>query len=50
MKNNNQPAASKLVKRFDNDLKALLLNDLKAFKAKMQDMQQAPQVQTATAA
>jgi hypothetical protein len=50
MKNNTQPVAGKLVKRFDNDLKTLLLNDLKAFKAKMQYAQQVMQVQTATAA
>ena len=34
MKTYNKPATSKLVKRFDNELKELLSNDLKAFMAK----------------
>ena len=34
MKNYTQPATSKLVKQFDNDLKKFLLADLSAFKVK----------------
>lgn len=36
MKNTTQPATSKLVKQFDNDLKNILMADLKAFKVKNQ--------------
>jgi len=32
MKNHNKPAASKLVARFDKELKNILMNDLKAIK------------------
>jgi hypothetical protein len=34
MKIYKKPAASKLVKRFDNELKDILMNDLKSFMAK----------------
>jgi hypothetical protein len=36
MKAFNKPAASKLVTRFDNELKNLLMEDLKAFKERNQ--------------
>lgn len=36
MKNVKQPAASKLVARFDNELRNLLMEDLKVFKKKNQ--------------
>ena len=36
MKTDKQPATSKLLKRFDNELKNMLMEDLKAFKAKTQ--------------
>jgi hypothetical protein len=36
MKTYNKPATSKLVARFDKELKELIMNDLKAFKAKQQ--------------
>lgn len=36
MKTYKKPATSKLVARFDNELKNLLMEDLKAFKAKDQ--------------
>ena len=49
MKNSTKPAASKLVKQFDNELMNLISADLKAFKAKNQ-FAQPMQVQTATAA
>jgi hypothetical protein len=32
MTTNNKPAASKLVARFDRELRAILMNDLKAIK------------------
>ena len=34
MKTYNKPATSKLLKRFDNELKQLLMEDLKVFRAK----------------
>jgi len=34
MKTYNKPATSKLIVRFDNELKQLLMEDLKAFRAK----------------
>jgi hypothetical protein len=34
MKTIQKPAASKLVKRFDNELRDILMNDLKSFMAK----------------
>ncbi|WP_295716716.1 hypothetical protein [Mucilaginibacter sp.] len=34
MKTNIKPSTSKLVARFDNELKIILMNDLKAIKAK----------------
>jgi hypothetical protein len=34
MKTIQRPAASKLVKRFDNELRDILVNDLKSFMAK----------------
>jgi hypothetical protein len=34
MKTYNKPATSKLVTRFDNELKNLLMEDLKAFKSR----------------
>ena len=34
MKTIQKPAASKLVKRFDNELREILMNDLKSFMAK----------------
>jgi hypothetical protein len=36
MKTYKKPATSKLVTRFDNDLKNLLMEDLKAFKERSQ--------------
>jgi hypothetical protein len=36
MKAYNQPSTSKLVARFDNELKNILMEDLKSFKAKRQ--------------
>ena len=36
MKNATQPATSKLVKKFDNELKNMIMADLKSFKAKIQ--------------
>jgi len=36
MKNYTQPAASKLAKQFDNELKKILLADLNTFKVKSQ--------------
>ena len=36
MKTNQKPATSKLVARFDNELKQLLMEDLKAFRMKNQ--------------
>jgi len=36
MKTYNKPATSKLLVRFDNELKTLLMEDLKAFRAKNQ--------------
>lgn len=36
MKTYNKPATSKLAVRFDKELKELIMNDLKAFKAKRQ--------------
>ncbi len=36
MKTYNKPATSKLVARFDKELRELIMNDLKAFKAKRQ--------------
>lgn len=36
MKAYNKPATSKLVVRFDKELRELIMNDLKAFKAKKQ--------------
>lgn len=36
MKTLHTPATSKLVKRYDNELKKLLMEDLKAFKEKTQ--------------
>ena len=50
MKNNTQPAASKLVKKFDNELKDLLMADLKAIKAKGLLNNKLMQVSTAAAA
>jgi len=34
MKTNRKPSTNKLVTRFDNELKMILVNDLKAAKAK----------------
>jgi hypothetical protein len=34
MKTNRKPSTNKLVARFDNELKIILTNDLKAIKAK----------------
>jgi hypothetical protein len=34
MRTQNKPATSKLVRRFDNELKDLLINDLKSFMEK----------------
>jgi hypothetical protein len=34
MKTNKKPSTNKLVTRFDNELKVLLMNDLKSVKAK----------------
>jgi hypothetical protein len=50
MKNNTQPAASKLVKQFDNELRNLLMADLEAFRAKNQFVKQQLPVSTAKAA
>ncbi|MFD1257338.1 hypothetical protein ACFQ3S_11070 [Mucilaginibacter terrae] len=50
MKNTTQPATSKLVKRFDNELMHLIAADLKAFKAKGQFVSKATLVKTAIAA
>jgi hypothetical protein len=36
MKTYNKPATSKLVARFDNELKALLMDDLKAYRERNQ--------------
>jgi len=36
MKTYNKPATSKVVARFDRELRELIMNDLKAFKAKKQ--------------
>ena len=36
MKTDKKPATSKLLTRFDNELKNLLMEDLKAFKARTQ--------------
>ena len=36
MKTYNKPATSKLVARFDKELRELLMSDLKVFKAKKQ--------------
>jgi len=36
MKTYNKPAASKLVTRFDKELRAILMSDLKAIKARNQ--------------
>jgi hypothetical protein len=36
MKTYNRPATSKLIARFDNDLKKMLMEDLKVFRAKNQ--------------
>ena len=45
MKTYNKPAASKLLKRFDNELKQLLMEDLKAFRAKNQQRNNQPAIQ-----
>jgi len=50
MKNNTQPATSKLVKQFDNELMNLLMADLKAYKAKNKFVKQPLHFTTATAA
>ncbi|WP_214072674.1 hypothetical protein [Mucilaginibacter sp. dw_454] len=50
MKTSQKPATSKLLIRFDNELKALLMQDLKAFRNKGQftsNNQSAPQQQAA---
>lgn len=36
MKTYNKPATSKVVARFDRELRELIMNDLKVFKAKKQ--------------
>ena len=48
MKNYTQPAASKLAKQFDNELKKILLADLNVFKLKNQP-EAAPVLQLNTA-
>ncbi len=45
MKTYNKPATSKLLKRFDNDLMQLLMEDLKAFRAKNFHRNNQPAVQ-----
>ncbi|WP_345949089.1 MULTISPECIES: hypothetical protein [unclassified Mucilaginibacter] len=50
MKNNTQPQATKLMSQFDNELKKLLMADLKASKLKNQFVSNQLQVNTATAA
>jgi hypothetical protein len=50
MKNNTQPQAAKLMTQFDQELKELLMADLKAAKHKRQFVQQPYTVNTFTAA
>ncbi|MFD0752146.1 hypothetical protein ACFQZS_18475 [Mucilaginibacter calamicampi] len=45
MKTYNKPATSKLLKRFDNELKQLLMEDLKAFRAKNIQRNNQPAIQ-----
>jgi hypothetical protein len=53
MKTYNKPSTSKLVARFDNELKNLLMEDLKAFRSKnkfINSNNQAPVQQSLSAA
>jgi hypothetical protein len=45
MKAYNKPATSKLLKRFDNELKKLLMEDLKVFRAKTFQRNNQPAIQ-----
>ncbi len=45
MKTYNKPATSKLVARFDSELKQLLMEDLKAFRAKNNQRNNQPALQ-----
>ncbi len=49
MKTYNKPAASKLLKRFDNELKQLLMEDLKVFRGKNIRRNNQPAMQTLAA-
>ncbi|PJJ83383.1 hypothetical protein [Mucilaginibacter auburnensis] len=47
MKTNNKPATSKLLKRFDNELMQLLMEDLKVFRNKNTHRNNQPVIQKA---